>query len=42
VIPSNAAATGLYRRNGFVLTDESGDLMDDGVTREAIMEKRLQ
>lgn len=41
VAEGNAAAAGLYRRCGFHLTDETGDLMPDGVRREQIMAKRL-
>jgi ribosomal protein S18 acetylase RimI-like enzyme len=41
VTPANSAAAGLYRRNGFSLTDGLGDLMADGVTREQVMAKQL-
>lgn len=41
VAPDNPAATALYERNGFVPTDEEGDLMPDGVRRETVMVKRL-
>lgn len=41
VAPDNPAATALYERNGFVLTDEQGDLMSDGVRRERVMVKPL-
>ncbi|WP_203695139.1 GNAT family N-acetyltransferase [Catellatospora coxensis] len=41
VVEGNDAATGLYRRNGFQLTEEVGDLMPDGVRREQIMAKEL-
>lgn len=41
VVEGNAAAAGLYRRNGFQLTAEVGDLMPDGVHREQIMVKQL-
>jgi hypothetical protein len=34
-------AEALYRRNGFRLTGEFGDLMPDGVSREHIMAKDL-
>ena len=34
VAPGNENATALYRRNGFRLTGELGDLMPDGVGRE--------
>jgi ribosomal protein S18 acetylase RimI-like enzyme len=37
VAPRNAAAIGLYRRHGFELTDEPGELMPDGVGRELVM-----
>lgn len=39
VLPGNEAAIGLYRRLGFVRTDEVGELMPDGVTRELVMAK---
>ncbi|MFC8077108.1 GNAT family N-acetyltransferase [Streptomyces sp. NPDC057307] len=42
VIPGNEPAAALYRRNGFVLTDERGDLLSDGVTTERVMTKRLR
>jgi ribosomal protein S18 acetylase RimI-like enzyme len=41
VVPGNENATTLYRRNGFQLTGELGDLMPDGVHREHIMAKDL-
>jgi ribosomal protein S18 acetylase RimI-like enzyme len=41
VVPGNENATALYRRNGFRLTGELGDLMPDGVHREHIMAKDL-
>lgn len=41
VMPGNAAAIGLYRRNGFVETDEPGDLLPDGSGREIVMAKPL-
>ncbi|MEU7825725.1 GNAT family N-acetyltransferase [Catellatospora sp. NPDC049133] len=41
VVEGNAAAAGLYRRNGFELTAQLGDLMPDGVRREQIMAKDL-
>ncbi|WP_329032952.1 GNAT family N-acetyltransferase [Streptomyces sp. NBC_01725] len=42
VIPGNESAVALYRRNGFVLTDERGDLLPDGVTTERVMAKPLR
>lgn len=39
VIPGNAPALALYRRHGFVATDEPGDLLSDGVTRERVLVK---
>ena len=39
VIPGNDAALVLHRRHGFVTTDEPGDLLPDGVTREQVMAK---
>lgn len=41
VVPDNAAARALYRRNGFAETGELGDLMPDGVRRELIMARPL-
>ncbi|MEV1330567.1 GNAT family N-acetyltransferase [Micromonospora costi] len=41
VVPGNKAAVRLYERQGFVATDELGDLMPDGVHREQIMVKQL-
>jgi len=41
VVPGNENAVALYRRNGFQLTGELGDLMPDGVHREHIMAKDL-
>lgn len=41
VAEGNEAAAALYRRNGFHLTAELGDLMPDGVHREQIMAKSL-
>lgn len=42
VIPGNESAIALYRRNGFLVTGEQGDLLPDGVTREQVMAKRLR
>jgi ribosomal protein S18 acetylase RimI-like enzyme len=41
VAQGNESAAALYRRNGFHLTGELGDLMPDGVRREHIMAKEL-
>lgn len=41
VAQGNENAAALYRRNGFSLTGELGDLMPDGVRREHIMAKNL-
>jgi ribosomal protein S18 acetylase RimI-like enzyme len=41
VMPQNDAAIALYTSAGFVLTDERGDLLPDGVRRELIMAKNL-
>lgn len=41
VIPGNEPAIALYRRNGFVLTDERGDSLPDGMTTEQVMAKPL-
>ncbi|AKG45454.1 acetyltransferase [Streptomyces xiamenensis] len=41
VIPGNASAIALYRRNGFVATGELGELLPDGVTREQVLARRL-
>ncbi|MEU0695466.1 GNAT family N-acetyltransferase [Streptomyces niveus] len=41
VIPGNDPAVALYRRNGFVLTGERGDLLPDGLTTEQVMTKPL-
>jgi ribosomal protein S18 acetylase RimI-like enzyme len=41
VADGNDPAAGLYRRNGFELTGELGDLMPDGVHREHVMARRL-
>jgi ribosomal protein S18 acetylase RimI-like enzyme len=42
VIPGNEPAVALYRRNGFIITQELGDLLSDGVTRERVMVKALR
>ncbi|MFC8829331.1 GNAT family N-acetyltransferase [Streptomyces sp. NPDC057137] len=42
VIPGNEPAAALYRRNGFVRTDERGDRLSDGVTTEDVMTKTLR
>lgn len=42
VIPGNSAAVSLYLRNGFVLTEERGDVLSDGVTREQVMVKTFR
>lgn len=41
VVSGNAAAQSLYERNGFLTTDEVGDLLPNGVTREIVMAKPL-
>ncbi|MEE1788563.1 GNAT family N-acetyltransferase [Streptomyces sp. SP17BM10] len=41
VMPHNDAAIALYRRHAFADTDELGDLLDDGVSRELVLAKRL-
>ncbi|MGW2253884.1 N-acetyltransferase family protein [Kitasatospora sp. NPDC001660] len=41
VMPGNDAAMALYRRNAFADTDELGDLLDDGVSRELVLAKAL-
>jgi GNAT superfamily N-acetyltransferase len=41
VVPGNDPAHNLYLRHGYVDTDEPGDLMADGVTRELVMQKHL-
>lgn len=42
VLPGNQSAIALYRRNGFVATDELGDLLPDGTAREQVMTKSLR
>lgn len=42
VIPGNEPAIALYHRNGFVMTDEHGSLLSDGITRERTMVKALR
>lgn len=42
VLPGNESAVALYRRNGFLGTDEPGELLADGVTRERVMVKPLR
>jgi ribosomal protein S18 acetylase RimI-like enzyme len=42
VIPGNEPAIALYQRNGFIVTEELGDLLSDGVTRERVMVKELR
>ncbi|MER7589097.1 GNAT family N-acetyltransferase [Micromonospora sp. NPDC127501] len=42
VMPDNAPAKALYRRAGFAMTDEFGDLLPDGVRREQVMLRPLQ
>ncbi|MBT2529919.1 GNAT family N-acetyltransferase [Streptomyces sp. ISL-99] len=41
VLPVNKPAIALYQRNGFLTTEELGDLLPDGVTREQVMAKTL-
>ncbi|GGO26233.1 GNAT family N-acetyltransferase [Micromonospora parathelypteridis] len=41
VMPNNARAKALYRRTGFTQTDELGDLLPDGVSREQVMLRPL-
>ncbi|WP_408899438.1 GNAT family N-acetyltransferase [Nocardioides sp. R1-1] len=41
VVETNARATALYERNGFVETGELGDLRPDGVTRERVLVRSL-
>ncbi|MDT0345450.1 GNAT family N-acetyltransferase [Streptomyces litchfieldiae] len=42
VVPGNAPAIALYRRLGFVATEEPGEWLPDGVTRERVMVKALR
>lgn len=42
VVPGNESAIALYLRNGFVMTDEPGELLADGVTRENVMVRTLR
>ncbi|MFD3482650.1 GNAT family N-acetyltransferase [Streptomyces sp. NPDC058665] len=42
VIPGNSPAVSLYARHGFVLAEERGDLLPDGVTREHVMVKAFR
>lgn len=42
VIPGNEPAVELYQHNGFIVTEELGDLLADGVTRERVMAKALR
>jgi GNAT superfamily N-acetyltransferase len=42
VVKGNEKAHALYLRNGYLDTDEQGDLMPDGITRERIMRKTLK
>lgn len=37
VVPDNEAAIALYLKNGFVMTDELGEPLAGGVTREKVM-----
>ncbi|MGC4756445.1 GNAT family N-acetyltransferase [Micromonospora trifolii] len=41
VMPDNTRAKALYHRVGFTLTDELGDLLPDGVSREQVMLRPL-
>ncbi|GAA1606312.1 GNAT family N-acetyltransferase [Kribbella sancticallisti] len=41
VVEGNDQAHALYLRSGFTPTDESGDLMPDGIHRELVMRKKL-
>ncbi|MFB7614280.1 GNAT family N-acetyltransferase [Kitasatospora sp. NPDC056181] len=42
VVPGNEAAAALYRRHGFVATEEAGELLPDGTGRELLMAKPLR
>jgi ribosomal protein S18 acetylase RimI-like enzyme len=42
VIPGNEPAIALYQRNGFIIAEELGELLADGVTREQVMVKALR
>ena len=42
VLPGNAPAIALYRRNGFIAADEPGDMLPDGMNREYVMTKTLR
>jgi ribosomal protein S18 acetylase RimI-like enzyme len=42
VVAGNEKAHALYLRSGFADTDESGDLMPDGIHRELVMRKNLK
>ncbi|MGW2086264.1 hypothetical protein [Streptomyces sp. NPDC001880] len=42
MIPGNEPAVELYQHNGFIVTEELGDLLADGVTRERVMAKALR
>jgi ribosomal protein S18 acetylase RimI-like enzyme len=42
MIPGNEPALALYRRHGFVVTEEPGSLLPDGVTREQVMAKAVR
>ncbi|MBB1243364.1 GNAT family N-acetyltransferase [Streptomyces durbertensis] len=42
VIPGNEPALGLYRRHGFSVTEQPGELLPDGVIRELVMVKGLR
>ena len=42
MIPATELAIALYQRNGFIVAEELGDLLADGVTRERVMVKALR